>query len=69
MTDVILPMVITFIAYWVIALPGGYWFGVRGAYGPLGIWAALAAGLAAAALLLIWRFYHKTAPSRLSPVG
>jgi MATE family multidrug resistance protein len=68
MTDVKVPMVITFIAYWVIALPGGYWFGVRGAYGPLGIWAALAAGLAAAALLLIWRFYHKTAPGRLSLV-
>lgn len=69
MTDVKVPMVITFIAYWVIALPGGYWFGVQGAYGPLGIWAALAAGLAAAALLLIWRFYYKTAPIRLSPIG
>jgi MATE family multidrug resistance protein len=66
MAEVKVPMVITFIAYWLIALPGGYWFGVRGTHGPLGIWAALAAGLAVAALLLTWRFYHKTAPLHLS---
>ncbi len=69
MADVKVPMVITFIAYWLIALPGGYGLGVRGTYGPLGIWAALAAGLAAAALLLAWRFYHKTVPTRVSPLG
>lgn len=66
MAEVKVPMVITFIAYWLIALPGGYWFGVRGTHGPLGIWAALAAGLAAAAVLLTWRFYHKTASLHLS---
>ena len=67
--DVKVPMVITFVAYWVIALPGGYWLGVRGAHGPLGIWAALAAGLAFAASLLAWRMYRKTDPAHLSPIG
>jgi MATE family multidrug resistance protein len=39
---------------------------VRGGYGAVGIWWALAAGLASAALLLGWRFYHKT---RTQPGG
>jgi MATE family multidrug resistance protein len=60
LADVRVPMGITFIAYWVIALPLAYLLGVRGGYDALGIWWALAAGLASAALLLGWRFYHKT---------
>ncbi len=68
MADVKVPVVITFVAYWLIALPGGYWFGVRGPHGPIGVWGALAVGLAAAALLLAWRFYRKTASPPLSSI-
>jgi len=67
LADVRVPTAITFVAYWVIALPFAYVFGVRGDAGAIGIWAALAAGLAAAALLLGWRFYHKTRPAPAAP--
>lgn len=60
LADVRVPTLITFVAYWVIALPAAYLGGVRGSFGALGIWAALAAGLAVAALLLGWRFFSKT---------
>ena len=55
-----LPAVITFVAYWLIAIPGGYLFGVHGSFGAVGIWAALAAGLAFAAVMLGLRFLRLT---------
>ena len=61
LSDVRVPAVITFVAYWVIAIPGGYFLGVRGGHGALGIWTALAAGLAFAALFLGLRFVRLTA--------
>ncbi len=69
LSDVKLPAAITFVAYWVIAIPGGYLLGARGPFGALGIWAALAAGLAFAALFLGLRFTRMTRPeSSLSPI-
>jgi len=62
LTDVKVPALITFVAYWVIALPLGYVLGVRGSLGPAGIWTGLAAGLAAAAVLLGARFLRLTRP-------
>ncbi|WP_245844417.1 MATE family efflux transporter [Nibricoccus aquaticus] len=59
LTDVKVPTAITFVAYWMLALPGGYFLGVRGV-GPLGVWGALAAGLAFAAVFLAWRFARLT---------
>ncbi|MDB6168144.1 MAG: multidrug transporter [Verrucomicrobia bacterium] len=61
LSDVRVPAVITFIAYWVIAIPGAFLFGVHGPGGAMGIWAALAAGLAFAAVFLGWRFARLTA--------
>jgi len=63
LTDVRVPAAITFVAYWVIALPLGYALGVRGGFGPSGIWTGLAAGLAAAAVLLGARFLRLTRPA------
>jgi len=60
MQDVKLPAVITFVAYWLMAIPGGYVLGVRGGFGAVGIWAALAVGLALAAVFLAWRFVRLT---------
>jgi MATE family multidrug resistance protein len=60
LSDVKVPAVITFIAYWIIAIPGGFFLGVHGGFGALGIWAALAAGLAFAAVFLGWRFARMT---------
>jgi MATE family multidrug resistance protein len=62
LTDVKVPAAITFVAYWVIALPLGYALGVREGFGPAGIWTGLAAGLAAAAVLLGARFLRLTRP-------
>lgn len=55
MSDVNVPMVITFVAYWVIALPVGYWFGFGAELGSVGVWIGLAVGLLAAALALFAR--------------
>jgi MATE family multidrug resistance protein len=66
-TDVKVPAVITFVAYWVIALPLAYVLGIRGSFGPAGIWIGLAAGLAAASIMLGIRFLRLTregAPAR-----
>jgi len=60
LADVRVPTLITFVAYWVIALPGGYALGFVGGFGGVGIWVALAAGLAFAALLLAARYARLT---------
>lgn len=60
LTDVKVPAAITFVAYWVIALPVGYLLGVRGPFGPAGIWSGLAVGLAAAAMMLGMRLVKMT---------
>ena len=62
LTDVKVPTVITFIAYWLIALPMAYLLAFRFNHGPVGIWIGLASGLFCAAVLLNWRLYRKTAP-------
>ena len=59
-TDVRLPMIFTFIAYWVIALPIGYFLGFTLKMEVVGIWIGLSAGLTAAAIMLNWRFGIKT---------
>jgi len=58
--DVKLPAIITFVAYWGVAIPGGYFLGVQGKFGAVGIWSALAAGLGFAAIFLGWRFARLT---------
>jgi MATE family multidrug resistance protein len=60
LTDVRLPAGLTFAAYWLLSLPLGYWLAFHTELGPRGLWIGLAAGLAAAAVSLAWRFLHKT---------
>jgi MATE family multidrug resistance protein len=55
-TDVRVPMIITFIAYWIIALPIGYFLGFILKMEVVGIWIGLLAGLSAAAVMLNLRF-------------
>jgi len=56
--DVKIPMVITFISYWLIGFPVAF-FGSR-IWGVHGIWIGLLTGLTLAAILLFWRFNVKT---------
>ena len=56
LTDVRVPAAISFIAYWLLAIPGGYALGLHTSLGAVGIWIGLAAGLAIAAVLLASRF-------------
>ena len=58
--DVYIPTLITFIAYWLIGFPVSYFLGKADAYGSLGIWLGLLAGLSSAAILLYFRFNYLT---------
>lgn len=58
--DVYIPTLITFISYWLIGFPISYFLGKADAYGSLGIWIGLLAGLTAAAILLYIRFQYLT---------
>jgi MATE family multidrug resistance protein len=54
--DVKVPSILIFVAYWIIALPLGYWFAFPLAYGANGIWSGLLIGLTVTATLMIIRF-------------
>ena len=60
--DLKVPTMLTFAAYWVVALPLGYALGIRGGMGAVGMWVGIASGLALAAVLLPWRFARLTRP-------
>ena len=60
LTDVKVPLAAAFVAFWIVALPGGYVFGVLGNGGLEAIWIALAAGLAGATVALGWRLRRLT---------
>jgi len=59
LTDVKIPMFITLIAYWLIALPIGYVLGFTFEFNIIGIWLGLLIGLTVAAILFVVRFRHK----------
>lgn len=57
MQDVKIPSLITFVAYWIITLPLGYYLCVTRGMGAYGMWIALGIGLTISAGLLIRRFF------------
>lgn len=58
--DVNYPTIITFIAYWIIGIPLGYYLGIKLDMGVNGIWYGLTFGLLTASTLLFFRFQHRT---------
>lgn len=56
--DVNIPTVITFIAYWIIGLPCGYYLGIVLNWGVMGVWYGLTLGLLCSAGLLFFRFHY-----------
>lgn len=59
--DVKIPSVITFVAYWIITVPLGYFLCVGLKMGAFGMWIALGLGLTISALLLVRRFLRLSA--------
>lgn len=57
LSDVKIPTWFTFMAYWVIAIPFGYVFGIFLGYGLEATWWALSLGLTISALLMLFRFF------------
>ncbi|KUJ52929.1 MATE family efflux transporter [Chryseobacterium sp. JAH] len=59
--DVKIPSIITFIAYWLITIPLGYFLCVTLRMGAFGMWIALGLGLTVSAFLLVKRFLNMSA--------
>ena len=59
--DVNVPMLVTFVSYWVVGLPLAYFLGIHLQIGPFGLWWGLIVGLTIAAVLLASRFQRLTA--------
>lgn len=58
--DVNIPTFITFLSYWVIGIPVGYFLGMHLGLGVKGIWYGLTFGLLTASILLFFRFQRRT---------
>jgi MATE family multidrug resistance protein len=66
LTDVKAPTLITFISYWIVGLPVGYYLAFIRNIGVTGIWFGLLAGLTCSALLLTLRFNRKSKKAEIS---
>jgi len=60
LTDVKIPTAITFIAYWIVGLPVGYFLGFTLELGVQGVWIGLLLGLTTSAILLTLRFNSRS---------
>ena len=58
--DTKVPMVISFIAYWLVGMSSGVYLTFVANVGGRGLWIGLVVGLSTAAALLIWRFVRLT---------
>jgi MATE family multidrug resistance protein len=58
--DIKVPTIITFVAYWVIAIPSGALLTFMFDMGANGIWVGLLIGLSIAAIMLMYRFFNKS---------
>ncbi len=65
-SDVNIPTWITMFAYWIVALPLGYFLGFTLKQDAIGIWLGLWAGLTMSAVLLTTRFYYLVAKMKKS---
>lgn len=60
MQDVLIPSIITFIAYWLIAIPMGVLLAIHFKMQAIGMWLGLFTGLTVSAILLFLRFHKQT---------
>ncbi|MGY3439260.1 MULTISPECIES: MATE family efflux transporter [unclassified Marinovum] len=59
--DTTVPMIMAAISYWGLGLTSAYLLGFTWGYGGVGVWAGLVVGLAAAAIMMMTRFWHRAA--------
>lgn len=59
--DVLIPLLIVLVSYWLIAFSLAWLLGIRWGWGPTGPWLGLIAGLTTAAVLLNARFWWLSA--------
>ncbi len=59
--DTRVPMLFTFIGYWLIGIGVGAWLAFRAGWGGVGIWTGLALGLAIVAVLMLTRWMRREA--------
>ena len=61
MADATIPGILTFVSYFLFAIPFSYWAAFKGGYGEIGIWLGFPLGLSICALLfhIRIRFLHK----------
>ena len=64
LADVRTPTAITFLGYWLCAVPAAWMLGFPLGYGPVGVWSGMSVGLFLCALLLIARFAGLTRAAR-----
>ncbi len=60
LTDVKIPTLVTFVAFFILSIPGGYLLGFTFGMGVHGVWYALSGGLTIAAILHLIRFNSLT---------
>lgn len=58
LSDVKIPTLITFVAYWVLAIPLGFYLGLSLNLGLNGTWWGLLVGLTTSAIFMLIRFYY-----------
>lgn len=57
LNDVLAPSAISFVAFWLIGLPLGYWLAVDQGWNAKGIWVGYLVALILQALAFVWRFF------------
>ncbi len=67
--DTRVPMIIGFCSYWLVGLTVGMTLAFWLELGAIGLWWGLVLGLAAAAIMLAWRFVHNTNRSLVTEPG
>lgn len=60
LTDVKVPLLVSFGSYWLLGIPTGYLFGIALNFGAVGVWIGSFVGLTGLGLFLLFRFNNKT---------
>ena len=64
--DTFMPSVISFVCYWLIGVPLGYWFTFHLGWGAIGVWYSFLIGLSTQAVCFSVRFWQLSNKMRLS---